>query len=483
MNKTTYLNCMILSATLLSASCDSFLDEAPRGKAIAATVNEYNGMFNTTSFMNISLRNDYYAYWKSDEWVFTPECYTAIAQTSYPSSIENAIQYKDKIYRDDQESTEWQEVYKKIYTYNAIANGVMDASGDEKEKLYLQSEARVSRAYMHFLLAQWFSMPYNESYAETELTVPLVTVAETSAADYQRATMKELYDFITTEMEESCPNLEERTEHRMRIYKTTGYGLMGKVYFLMGKYEKALSALRAAYDMLPASASTTFLYDYNELMLPFGYRELTPSELYSDSQIQPYLFRSEQVLWCKQTTMSNSYYFMNNQVSNYLKPEFYALYDEHDLRRNLICTADYQGNPIPYPFTGFISDKINLGLNLAEVPLMLAECEARVGNEENAKEILTNFRKYRVQRGYEGIPASIETKEDLIRFCVDELNREFIATGYRWYTIRRLWNDPLFQDMKPITHYDGQQTYTLQESQLKTAIPETVLRWNEPWRQ
>ena len=47
-------SCLLFSVNLLSG-CDSFLDEAPRGKAIATSVNEYNGMFNTMLFMNLTL--------------------------------------------------------------------------------------------------------------------------------------------------------------------------------------------------------------------------------------------------------------------------------------------------------------------------------------------------------------------------------------------------------------------------------------------
>lgn len=156
MKKIAYIaaGCLLLSANLLS-SCDSFLDEAPRGKAIATSVNEYNGMFNTTLFMNLSLSHDYYAFWRSDDLIFTPDCYSQLdMNTFYGSSIKNAFQYKQEVYRGDQESSEWVEPYKQIYVFNSIVNGVMSATGSEKEKLYLQSEARVSRAYMHFLLAQ-----------------------------------------------------------------------------------------------------------------------------------------------------------------------------------------------------------------------------------------------------------------------------------------------------------------------------------------
>ena len=50
-----------------------------------------------------------------------------------------------------------------------IVNGVMDADdGTREEKQRLQAEARVGRAYMHFLLAQFFGKPYNESTASQD---------------------------------------------------------------------------------------------------------------------------------------------------------------------------------------------------------------------------------------------------------------------------------------------------------------------------
>ena len=116
------------------------------------------------------------------------------------------------------------------------------------------------------------------------------------------------------------------------------------------------------------------------------------------------------------------------------------------------------------------------------VDKVLAECEARAGLESESRRILEEFRGYRLLSGFEIIPQSVQTKNDLIRFCVEEQTREFVGTGYRYYNVRRLWNDPLFQDWMPITHTVGSQVYTLEETQLKTAYPETVLIWNEEWR-
>lgn len=466
---------------LFCCSCDNFLDKQPRGNAIAETTEHYNGLFNDVTFMNLSLGVAYYSYWKSDEIIFTPDCYTYLAGfASYPQSITNAFQYQEKVYRDDENCQEWAGCYKNIYTYNVIANGVLDATGDELQKKHLYAEARVSRAYLHFLLAQWFAVPYNESTAATDLAVPIVTEANSQTSQFERATVKELYQFVTTEMEAACPDLEERNEHKMRIYKATGYTMLGKVYWMMGKYDQAIAPLKTAKAIIE-NDPTTYFYDYNEEQAPYGYDELSMENL--DALI-PYKFRSHEVLFNKQNALMLSFYAQYyDQIVPFIKPEFYQLFDEYDLRRNQIITKNAEGNPLPYPSAVFPGSRINYGVELPELYLMLAESEARAGSEDNARHLLEALREKRMLTGHAAIPADVVTKEDLIRFCVDEQTREYIGSGYRWYNIRRLWNDPLFQDMKPITHSDGSGTYTLKESQLKMEIPETVLMWNENWRE
>ncbi|MBR1464343.1 MAG: RagB/SusD family nutrient uptake outer membrane protein [Prevotella sp.] len=114
--------------------------------------------------------------------------------------------------------------------------------------------------------------------------------------------------------------------------------------------------------------------------------------------------------------------------------------------------------------------------------MSLAECEARVGNESNARSVLTELRSYRVLTGHESIPETVHSKDDLIKFCVDEQDREFMADIISFYNVRRLWNDPLFQYRKPYTHTDGTNTYTMNEENLYLRLPESVLKWNDQWR-
>lgn len=472
---------IIPAAIMIFSGCNDFLDEAPRGNAIAETVDDYEKMFNGSQNFNMLFFEQYYALWKSDDLIFTEGSLNTISMaSSFPTSVEAAIKYEDKIYREDETTPEIEKTCNQIYLYNVIANGIMDADGDKTKKKHLLAEARVSRAYMHFLLAQWYVEPYDASTASTLEALPIITSADTQQRSFEKISVEKYYQWIVNEMEESCPDLEERTEHRMRCYKATGYALLGKVYFFMNKYDKALQNLKVAYRMLQNDPNV-YLTDHNIKQAAFKYQEISMSNLLA---YVPYPYRDNEVLFCKCSTSMHQYYspYYYMEPTDYLKPEIYNLYGENDLRRNMIPTKDARGNSLKYPTATFIGAMTNIGITLPEVYLMLAECEARTGSQDSAKNILKELRSMRMRKGYEDVPASVIDQNSLIRFCVDEENREFAGTGYRFYTVRRLWNDPLFQDWKPITHTIGTKTYTMSESQLKTDLPETLLIFNESMR-
>jgi len=356
----------------------------------------------------------------------------------------------------------------------------------EAEKRELRAEARVGRAWMHFILAQIFCKPYDLNTLE-ELTIPIVKEAKASETNFKRATMKELYDFIVSEMEESCPELEDRTEHKMRVYKTTGYALLGKMYWMMGEYEKALPALKIAYERLQTDKAV-YLRDFNVLEKKYGYDELSKRELFSEYSIGDYLlpvtYGNPEMLWVRQATnFMGVFRWYTGSVVYYLNPTTYDLFDEYDLRRNLIPTKNADGTPMVMPVGAIRDQTQNYGVEIPEVYLALAECEARVGDEANARKVLEEFRSYRVLTGHEGVPAEVTSRDELIRYYLDEEHREFFGRIQRVYNLRRLWNDPLFQSEKPIMHDDGTNQYTMTEDNLYIRIPDTVLDWNPGWEE
>lgn len=484
----------LILATLqapFATSCEDFLDDQPRGYAIAQTTGEFEGMFNTSDLMHFGTVD--YTLWMNDDRQLDETMDAALSRWySNPQSIHRAYVYDKDVYDPEENCKAWINSYKNIYTYNSIINGVMQSTGgSEAEKKAIQAEARVGRAWMHFLVAQMFSRPYKASYADTELTVPIVTEARASETNFTRATMKDFYAWLTQELEEACPDLPDNTDINVRIYKTTGYAIMGRVLWSIGQYDKALTALRIAYERLPQETHM-HLIDYNVFQESTGYQPLqkmafTSAHASSSNCMIPWASESPEILLVKQADSGMSvqvtyWGYLGNELFG-LNPKYMGLYDEHDLRLNLIPTKDDAGNPLALPVGGLRDGVLNFGVELADVYLALAECEARVGSEASARKILAEFRSKRVRTGYEEVPASIATKEQLIQFCLDEQHREFMGKTQRWSCIRRLWDDPLFQKEKPLQHKLGDQTFNLDEDKLYLQIPASVLKWNSSWMQ
>ncbi len=178
--------------SIFMCGCSDFLDIKPKGRDVPETVDHYNGLFNNNSFMDMG---DLYYRYMSDELMVPEgsfEDMTLLAQRAY--------RWEANIFEENTAADEFNTMYNHIYTYNLIAENVMDAEGGtEQEKKALLAEARVLRAYYYMMLAQWFGKPYNESTAEQDLCVPIVTEAYSSATDFERNTVAEVYRFIIEE--------------------------------------------------------------------------------------------------------------------------------------------------------------------------------------------------------------------------------------------------------------------------------------------
>jgi hypothetical protein len=86
------------------------------------------------------------------------------------------------------------------------------------------------------------------------------------------------------------------------------------------------------------------------------------------------------------------------------------------------------------------------GVTLPELYLLLAESRARLNRLDLAVQDLENFRMKRMPAADAKVPAAVASNQNaLIKFIFDERVREFAAEGYRWFDMRRISVDPLFQ--------------------------------------
>lgn len=465
--KITYI---LLFSIILLPSCnpDNFLEFKPRGKDVPSEWKHYDGLLTQFDMIKWDLSDNGTLYFPalSDEYTTTKSGYDQIG-ASIGEQGRKCYKYDpDFLYPDDMPA-DWG-YNANMYTLNLIINNVLKSSGsDEASKLSTQSEARVMRAWILFRVAQIYLKPYNEATAATDHGLPIITVANTLQETFNRATVKELYDFITTEMEESCGNIKNSTAYTFRTERPEAYAMLGTVYQYMKKYDKSLEAMRLAKRYADEAKSMQF-YNLNTM---------EPATILYDG-----VYHFKNIEYMRNLVGFNTlvvyyYPFYYIQSSVFAKSKYFALYSATDRRQYRFLNENgnqrvVKGNNTPMGITSY-------GLLLT-----LAEAEARVGDMESAKADLYELRKYRMPVADAPVPSSIDTKDKLIRFCVEENIREHLGDGLFYFDMKRLWSDPLFADLKPDYCHEiigTSEKYPFTEAQLEVKIPEAVLKWNTNW--
>ncbi len=454
----------------LFAGCDpnSFLDIKPRGKDIPTSYVHYEGLlnsFNMIKFPGSAYSGNMFFPVLSDEYYVTEHSLEQLS-SSLGQEGREAYKYNRNFMLPDALPSDWNYT-DNTYVFNLIINNVMDSEGgDEKSRLAVQSEARVMRAWSLFRTAMVFCKPYDESTASQDLGIPIVREADTNLDNFERGTLKDLYDFIVTEMEESAPNIGNETALLYRTERADAYMMLGLVYYYMNRYDDALTALREAKRLADESGAANF-YDYNE-----------QTEEWIKSRTD---YHFSNIEYMRDYWWSNSciaYYSPSyaGEGITFVKQKYYDLYGDTDRRKLRFLNED--GNMRP------LDGDVQLGLTSPTLYIALAECEARSGDESSAKSLLEEFRKYRMPASDAAVPADIDTKDKLIRFCVEERIREELGTGLFFFEMRRLWDDPLFQDLKADYGHEvvgTSEKYELTEDNLVMMIPTKVMSWNPDW--
>lgn len=454
---------IILSVSvLLLCSCTDYLNVKPRGYDIASRIEHYEGLLYGK---DMALMNTSYSY-RSMECLTDEDGY-ANAYSQIGSYVCNSFKWNQQVYREDEICGEWNVFSGLLYHYNVVISEVMDAEGGTEEyRRAILSEARMLRAWCTFMMSSFFG------------EVPIVQKASTLENSFELSSVEEINEFVVNEMAESVAYLQDVPEHYLRVFRPSGYGLYGKMLFMLGAYDRAEAALKQCLDLLKDQPDFG-LIDFRPLMdangdIDYPVRaDVNPERLFYVVDM-PRLWSS---------VYASMYNMLMFGVRNDLLERFFP--DRHDCRlafhsaisNGVSAYKKYSSKEVYAANMANIAT--NIGLDLAEVYTMYAECLARKGDKEGASAILLELRRHRMDEGHEAIPATVVTQDDYIRFAFEERMREQFGFGTSWFDMKRLWNDPLFQYLKPLyKHEVGSESYSLTEDALYMDYPPTVLAWH-----
>lgn len=474
--------------------CTKFLDLKPKGKDVPRTFAHFDGLLNNahmlqTLWTSPNPNGPGYMFSRGIDpfWAFMTDELTSPNPTefdTYGQPQKQAYKFADDILIfNTQEMNIWSGLYSHIYTFNVIENNVPSLKdGSEKDRQGLVAEAKVNRAYFHHLLAQTFGKPYKKATEDTDLAVPLVTEASIGILDYKRATNKELYDFILKDLRESIPMLKEGAGTKLRVHRAAGYFVLGRILFDMGMYTEALEALVSCQTETAKALIPVALFDYTDDSKSFtlwGYNPASP-HAWRTGYFLPEDARNTEIINALQFSQNAIVFTGSSQLASpvFVKDEYLAKFSPNDRRRRFFANKRYTGTPVWSHYKRINKYQNPYGANLPDLYLMLAECYARTGNDTKARESVMLLRSKRIVGATEAaIPAAVNSKDLLIKFIVEERLREFMMTGMRWFDIRRLWNDPLFTEIRTnSTHTLGTEIFTLTEKRLQLRIPPKELK-------
>ncbi|WP_289664330.1 RagB/SusD family nutrient uptake outer membrane protein [Flavobacterium panacagri] len=335
----------------------------------------------------------------------------------------------------------WNWLYKSIFSANLAVN-LLEKSNAEASKI---AEAKTLRAFFYYLLI--------DDYGD----VPFFTDNNITVDKIPQSSRKEVYDFIVKELTENVELLSGTRggNYYGRFNKWAGYTLLAKVYLNAEvytgtpKWNEALAACNKVAD-----GGFTLHSGAADASNPLGskYYELFGDVLPEDETILPIyatldiVSRNVYAVRSLYGAHAQSLFGFSGWNGTIVPKDFFLKYDANDIRRKQFLFGEQPGgfnytldvasldNPGADPQAGVrnvkfypVAPRTGGGASndfpifrYADVILMMAECNARLGNAAAAKPFIDQIR---VRAGLNALDHN-PTLEDIYNERGFELNWE-----------------------------------------------------------
>ena len=439
--------------------CNDYLDIKPKGEKIPTTVSDYETLLNYESVQKVS--DTYPAYLTDD--VFLPDVAEGTATpglNSVDQSIRNLYLFKKEVFGDAQDDGFWFASYNRIYYYNTVIDNIMDADGsDEQQKLSIRAEALISRALEYLYLVNGYAKYYDVRTAESDPGVPLILDEDISKKNLVRASVKDVYAQIQSDLQTALPNLPMQAKgNAFRASKAAGYGVLAKMYLYMGNYTEALKAANAVLEM------------NNSLLDLKKYAVVKPQSSIGRTNVPQDIDNPENIY----IKFAPYVYGLSSKVFG--SDELISLFSEDDMRLQVYFTKNFRNIPTDkYVWAPYL--RANLAVSSPEIYLIAAECEAREGSIERAIALINKLRDNRIKNNTDIVATD---RNDALQKVLEERRRELAMSGMvRYIDLKRLNQESQFA--KTVTHVTGEGTFRLEPNSplYVLPIPAKVMRFNK----
>lgn len=493
----------ILATTtiLILGSCSNFLEEYSQDNDYVRSWNDLNELLIGDCYMPVNAGNMFNAYSNTGLYVhlFSDELEE---QALPPSGTTYFMGYKNHSYEYGYltwqnrvgvnetnttyytENTAWTQIYKYINVANNVltsSSKVPQTTDNEKAGVnYVNGQAHFLRAFYYFWLTNTYGQPYNPSTASTDLAVPLKTSQEVEDVKFSRNTVQECYDQIVSDLETAITELEAASSiTRKSIYRvdaTSAELLLSRVYLYMQNWEKAAEYAQKVIDAHPALDNLNT--DKNAFALATN-----PETLFSmgGDDLPNWIEYAAQSLRISRSIYSS---YSDNDLRK--TRWIYTLGNFHGITKQPTSSSENPARPLtdPYYYASNYTDRqiqraisSMFWLRSGEAYMNLAEAEAYMGNESEAREAVNQIRKNRYASTANDWEIT-STGSQLISDIRNERKHELLCEGHRWFDLRRYRVCKVQPEKISITH-----TFTMyvdDNSSIPTETRKFILTEDDP---
>ena len=345
---------------------------------------------------------------------------------------------------------EWDYAYKQIQNCNATLKGLSkitrtESNAGQYDRIKGTALYHRSRAFLN--LAMTFCNYYDANTAEKDLGIPLKLDMDINEKIF-RSNLKQTYQQIIEDLSNAAILLPKNAISGLHITNAGAYALLARTYLYMDNYQKALEYA------LNSLAIKSILDDYNS---------------FNPVDSRPLFLKSKEIHI--ETKLSNPYGTSNTSAS--IPDELYNQYTENDLRKTLYFRIQ-DGKAI---WRGTLITNNLAGTAIDEVLLIAAECEARIGDKDQAIQMLNKllFTRFKANTF---IPLAASTKAEALDIILKERRKELLKRGLRFQDLKRLNKDPRYA--KTLMRTVGDKTYTLPPNDRRYIfpIPQYIINYN-----
>lgn len=444
MRQLKYLKLLLVCyLAFFMCSCEKFLDAKTDKKLVVPrSLEDLQSLIDNFGQING---------WSPGEGELSSDDYFLLHDTWVARSQEEQRAY---IWEPDFSTTldNWRSSYRIVYYVNLVLENLESVERTQFNQYNwdnLKGQAHFLRAKCFLDIASIWALAYDESTASTDLGIPLRLNSDFNVMSV-RASLKETYQQIISDLEISIDLLPEQVAHVGRASKPAALGLLARTYLFMRNYKQSLNYANLCLDLVHG------LIDYNELDSLSTYP--IPS------------FNKETIFFSMVQLVVNPAINVNNAL---VDTTLYQSYKPNDLRKILFFKSNGDGNHrIHGNYTG--SSSRFSGLAVDEILLIRAESRIRVGDIQGGMDDLNHLLIHRFTNSIPFEPLFADSYEEALQYILDERRKQLLMRGLRFPDVKRLNKEGRNIGFRRVL--EGEE-FSLPPNDLRFAlpIPEAVL--------